>query len=270
MTDITVVTITRGRPESLLNRAVRSVREQEFRGNVEHLVIIDDCQPTLQLAEKCLTGPGMRYIYMPRSAHDANGPRRLAWLRNFSAYQVRSEWMAFLDDDNEFEPCHLQSLHEAATKETFDAVFSYDHIFNADGTPFLQHYWPWARTPEEALSLYDFYCTVGVLTRGSNLQRHLIQTEPGQPRVLWVDTNVWLFKRDVLRRLPISTEYDDSDWRNIITEDDKMLANFVESGIKIGRTLKPTVRYYLGGYSNRFDTAGGNAEIWHLEEPNSK
>lgn len=184
MQDITVVTVIRRRLD-MLWRCSASVERQDYCGDVSHLVIIDDCRQTLATLEDNPRLPaGMCNIYMLRRPEDKNGPNRLAYLRNLSAWQIMSPWMSFLNDDNEFEPSHRSSLYLTAHEDELDAVYSHDRIFNSDGTPFLEEYWPWTRTWEEAEGEYIFYCSVGVIIRGSNLQRHTIQREPDKPEVL--------------------------------------------------------------------------------------
>lgn len=47
--------------------------------------------------------------------------------------EVRTEWVAFLDDDDEFKPEHLDALHVAALETGADFVFSwYDVIGGTD------------------------------------------------------------------------------------------------------------------------------------------
>lgn len=62
------------------------------------------------------------------SAHDG------AWTTRQRALEaVRTEWVAFLDADDEFMPEHLAKLHAAALEHEADYVFSYYMVRNVAG-----------------------------------------------------------------------------------------------------------------------------------------
>ncbi len=50
--------------------------------------------------------------------------RGAAATKNAGLAQVRTEWVAFLDDDDEFMPDHLRVLHTAATEAGADVAYS--------------------------------------------------------------------------------------------------------------------------------------------------
>jgi glycosyltransferase involved in cell wall biosynthesis len=57
-----------------------------------------------------------------------------AWVTRQRALEaVRTEWVAFLDADDEFMPEHLEKLHRAAVKHEADYVFSYYMVRNVAG-----------------------------------------------------------------------------------------------------------------------------------------
>ena len=64
----------------------------------------------------------------------------LARLRNDAIEKCKTEWFAFLDDDNEYYPNHLQELMDFAIEQNCDAVFSNSEIYYRDGKPFLEKY----------------------------------------------------------------------------------------------------------------------------------
>lgn len=110
---VSVIIPTHERPE-LLSRALASVRRQT-RPPDEVLVVSDGdaCPPT---------APGCRIVALGANTGGATA-------RNVGARQARSEWLAFLDDDDEWNPRYLENaLHHHAEAELvltgFDKVRS--------------------------------------------------------------------------------------------------------------------------------------------------
>lgn len=106
--DITVVTPSippRACPGGLLDQAVLSVRAQTIQPIGGHVVVLDvDKAGAAVTRQRALDG-------------------------------VRTEWVAFLDDDDTFYPQHLEVLHRLATDA--QAVFAYSWF---DGNnPFPMH-----------------------------------------------------------------------------------------------------------------------------------
>jgi glycosyltransferase involved in cell wall biosynthesis len=96
--DITVVTPSippRTQPGKFLDRAVISVREQTLRPAGGHVVILD-----VDKAGAAIT-------------------------RQRGLDAVRTEWVAFLDDDDYFYPHHLATLHGMLTEGDCDFAYSW-------------------------------------------------------------------------------------------------------------------------------------------------
>jgi glycosyltransferase involved in cell wall biosynthesis len=53
--------------------------------------------------------------------------------KNRGLARVSSEWVAFLDDDDQFKPEHLEKLHEAQLDSGADVVYSMPYIPQAPG-----------------------------------------------------------------------------------------------------------------------------------------
>lgn len=96
--DITVVTPAippRTYPGGLLEQAVISVRDQQLKPAGGHIVVLDvDKAGAATTRQRALDG-------------------------------VRTEWVAFLDDDDVFHPHHLMLLHEMATQAEADYAYSW-------------------------------------------------------------------------------------------------------------------------------------------------
>src|SRR5687767_13274122 len=112
---IGVVTVTRGRPE-LLRRAMASVRAQDYEGDVEHVIVVDDDPASVAAANDVPGRPGLRVVChpVPRPPAETDEPPgdrrfvypRLSRLFNAGARLCTAGWIAFLDDDNEYQPNH--------------------------------------------------------------------------------------------------------------------------------------------------------------------
>jgi glycosyltransferase involved in cell wall biosynthesis len=92
---VTVVIPTTGRPE--LTRAIASVRTQDYRGSIEIIVVGD--LPDGSLPHELTLG-ATSVIY-------TGGNRRGGAARNLGVKSAALEYIAFLDDDDEWEPGKL-------------------------------------------------------------------------------------------------------------------------------------------------------------------
>jgi glycosyltransferase involved in cell wall biosynthesis len=247
---ITVITLTRNRPEQL-RRAIESVRNQVCSHPVQHLVLVDACERTVQALESWTGLPGnLEWLAMERSPGDCSGPGRSSRLRNFGVRRAESDWIAFLDDDNEWEPDHLEGLITCALQTGVRAVHSHLQIFHADGTPYREPLSPWGRDPEEARAKYQEMVRLGVYTPGSNVFKDRADPLGHPDPVRSVDTGEWLLARPLLLEVPFRDQFTAEDGLNLTGEDDKLLSDLIARGEPIACNGRATLRYYLGGYSN--------------------
>jgi glycosyltransferase involved in cell wall biosynthesis len=241
------VTITRRRPDLLWKRCIGSVKAQIHKAN--HLVVIDDCEATAATFANHRTA-GLNSVFMPRSEADRTGPGRSSRLRNWAVRATVSEWIAFLDDDNEWEPLHLRTLLDTARISGVDAAHSERIVLLPSGEPWLDDVWPWSSSDEEGRKIYAQMAALGVVSRGEPFIRDRAD-EIGCPEPYrGVDTNAWLFKRDLLLTHPWAEAYSREHEDALAGEDDVLLAGLVESGVRVASSRKATLRYFLGGYSN--------------------
>jgi glycosyltransferase involved in cell wall biosynthesis len=266
---ITVVTLSRGRPQ-LLRRAIASVRAQDYPGPVEHLVVADDDPAAVAVAGLAPPRPGREVTAMSvRRPADEQGPAasgrasvypRLARLLNVGIRAARRSWIAFLDDDNEFEPDHLSSLAACAAEQEVIAVHSGRQMTWPDGSPYLERIFPGAPDPAEGARIYRLMCERGGWVEGTNVL--LDRVDAGQhgfrnstvlssdDPVFLVDQNLWLIRAEVLRRIPVPEQFTAAEIARNTCPDDKLLEALVRNGTTIASTRRPTVRYYIGGISN--------------------
>jgi hypothetical protein len=106
---VSAVIPTRNRPE-LVCRAVRSVLSQTLRG-IECIVVIDGPDtPTLHSLEE-IEDSRLRVIALEESVGGCEA-------RNLGARAARGEWVALLDDDDEWLPFKLEEQLAAAASST--------------------------------------------------------------------------------------------------------------------------------------------------------
>ncbi len=258
MDSITVITMTRKRPD-LLKRAISSVRSQDYLGEITHLIIVDDCIQTAQALTKIESASHRKLIShfasrapgeIPDSARLDLLRTRLSGLRNQAIQMADSRWIAFLDDDNVYEANHLSSLIACAYQNKYSAVHSYRKIYQADGSPYLEHRFPWVRDPEEGKRVYELCCARGVWIRDSNILQDRADPKGHPDPIRMIDTSVWLLERSLLLQYPIPQQFTQEDLVHNTGDDDKLLELLIEREVPIGTTGLPTLRYYLGGYSN--------------------
>lgn len=250
---ITVITITKNRVQ-LLRRAIESVRLQDCGLPITHLIIIDGCQRTLKYLRRARNLPeNLIWIYVNDAKEINFVPRHLAYLRNRAVDFSNTRWISFLDDDNEFEPNHLSSLLEYAKETDSSAVHSIRKLFHQNGAPYLEHEWPWHRNKEKRREIYKELCKRGVFVPGSNIEYSRCDPIGTSAPIRIVDTSEWLLERCLLLKIRFPMNFTYTDYKDIITEDDKFLRKLVSNRIPIISTRLPTLKYYLGGYSNCLD-----------------
>ena len=249
---ITVITITRSRPEKL-ERAIRSVQRQVCEHPWRHLVLVDDCRKTARMLSAWQALPAsVEWRYEQRQAGERSGPGRSSKIRNIGVQRADSRWIAFIDDDNEWETDHLQTLVACAVASGVRAVHSHLQAFHPDGSPYLDPVFPWARETQAGREIYRKMVDQGVYTPGSNIFKDRADPPGTADPVRSVDTGEWLLARDLLLEVPFRTDFDAEDAANLISEDDKLLNDLIERAEPIACTHRATLIYYLGGYSNNF------------------
>jgi glycosyltransferase involved in cell wall biosynthesis len=107
---ISVVIPTHLRPELLLSRALPSARAQRYP-NLEIVVVVDGPDPVTisALNELALQDPRIRPLPLPNNVGGSDA-------RNAGVQAARGEWIAFLDDDDEWLPHNLEQQLGVAIK----------------------------------------------------------------------------------------------------------------------------------------------------------
>lgn len=112
---VAVVVPTRDRPE-LLQRALQSVLEQNYAGEIECIVVFDRTDPNLPIVD----APAKRTV---RALTNERSPG-LAGARNTGALAAATELVAFLDDDDEWLADKLRLQVQAMERNSAAVVSS--------------------------------------------------------------------------------------------------------------------------------------------------
>jgi glycosyltransferase involved in cell wall biosynthesis len=176
MVIVSAVIPTRGRPE-LLERAVRSALVQTLR-EIEVVVVIDgeDSVTRLALHQIALQDDRVRMVELPFSVGGSDA-------RNRGVDAACGEWIAFLDDDDEWLPGKLQAQLDAVKTSTAPALIGSCKMIAR--TPGRDYVWP-RRTPGKDEQLGEYVLARRSLTRGEGyiqtstffVRRALMQAQP--------------------------------------------------------------------------------------------
>jgi len=141
-----IIVPTHNRP-ALLSRTLKSLSEQTYKNFV--VIIVSDSASTLPPYEDLRALEG-HYVYVLRSGQA--GP---AESRNLGLAVATSKYVIFLDDDDTFEPGHLEVLANRIGNKPPELIFCDFKVCNEDRT----------KTPPEHLSTAEI--TIASVTRDS-------------------------------------------------------------------------------------------------------
>ncbi|HEX4642872.1 MAG TPA: glycosyltransferase family 2 protein [Candidatus Acidoferrales bacterium] len=184
---VSAVIPTRARA-ALVVRAVRTALNQTY-ANLEVIVVIDGPDEETMLALSGLQQPRLRVITLPQSAGGASA-------RNAGVEAAHGEWIAFLDDDDEWLPAKIEN-QLAAAQGSGNSEPIVSCRFTAQ-TNTGEHVWP-LRLPEDGESISDYL-----------LVRNGVERTEG-----FIATPTILARRSLLRRVPFTDglkRHQDWDW----------------------------------------------------------
>lgn len=137
---MTVVTATWGRPKTILERAIPSVRAQDYRP-IEHIIVTDGRDPDLNRvlngAGYSETGRFARLVSLGRNWTGFSGDGAIGAVpRLVGSYLAAGDYICYLDDDNEFLPHHVSTLAGLLESQNADLACSrYLHAGQPSGSP---------------------------------------------------------------------------------------------------------------------------------------
>lgn len=124
MKSVVVITPTIG--QETLGQAIKSVKEQTY-GNVKHLIVADGPEFFIKTSQIVSSSPGPQVAFTPTNT-GANG---FYGHRVYAAYPhlVNADYVAFLDEDNWFEPNHIESLVNKIEENSLEWAYSLRSVY---------------------------------------------------------------------------------------------------------------------------------------------
>jgi glycosyltransferase involved in cell wall biosynthesis len=134
---VTVVTGTWGRPKTILERAIPSVKAQDYDGPIEHLIVTDgtdiELNTALRMAGYFESRASRRLVNLGRNWTGFSGDGAQGAIpRLVGSYMAAGEYITYLDDDNEYYPNHVTTLANLLESMDVDLACS---RFLLDGKP---------------------------------------------------------------------------------------------------------------------------------------
>jgi dTDP-4-amino-4,6-dideoxygalactose transaminase/glycosyltransferase involved in cell wall biosynthesis len=253
--DISVVILTKNRKEKL-ERAIESVKKQDFDGNIELRIIGDNCDYLEDISVEKL--PANIVVESDNIALNSSVGReqivhRVSILRNIGIDLSCGKHICFLDDDNLWESHHLSSLMATIYNSNGFLAYSWRKLFLNNGEPWNPTTWPWlgGDTPQELL--FKVYKELKMLDANDNILRDSFSAFYDGKDFSTIDMGEWLINRIVFETIKFKTDYSKEEQGQLVTEDDQLLIDLKEFGFTGFPSKKATLRYYLGGYSNLYN-----------------
>ncbi|MDJ0532704.1 MAG: glycosyltransferase family 2 protein [Xenococcaceae cyanobacterium MO_207.B15] len=184
---VSVIIPTRNRP-LLVTRAVQSVLQQTLK-EIEVIIVIDgkDDATSVELAK--IDDPRLQTLQLPVSKGGAVA-------RNAGVAQSRGEWIAFLDDDDEWLPQKLELQLEAAMSSQYSCPIISCCLISR--TPKGEFKYP-RRFPQPAEPLSEYLLARNSFSFGEGL----------------IQTSTIFTKKELLQKVPFQeglAKHQDWDW----------------------------------------------------------
>lgn len=179
---VSVVIPTLRRPQLLL-RALRSVFSQTFE-ELEVIVVVDGPDADTVAALSSVTDARLRFIPLEAS-------QTAAGARNIGVAAARGEWIAFLDDDDEWHPRKLERQLVAAQRFGDVLVTCLSEIV----TPIATYTWP--------RQVYD---------NKQPLDEYLFDKKDAFSGTAFIQTSSYLLRRSLCQLLPFRRDTPHDDW----------------------------------------------------------
>jgi glycosyltransferase involved in cell wall biosynthesis len=179
---VSVVIPTLRRPK-LLSRALDSVLAQTFQ-QIEVIVVLDGPDDETFTALRAVTDPRLRVFVNPRSLTAAGA-------RNVGVSHARGEWIAFLDDDDEWLPAKLEKQIAWAGNRGAVLVSCLSQVI----TPSATFIWP--------EKIYD---------NDAQLGDYLFDKRTTFAGSVFIQTSSYLMPRALYQKSPFRVDTPHDDW----------------------------------------------------------
>jgi hypothetical protein len=204
---VSVITSTIGRPE--LRRCVQSVRENY--SDARHFVYVNGPQFHENARETLELFPDVTAFYLPEDTGSYFTGPSMAGVFAAAPFLTSADWILFLDDDNFFEPNHIESMLKLVKENDLQWGYSLRRFVDKRGTVVCD----------------DDWCSLGhypIIGTNSHL----------------VDNSCYIVSRRLAQRMALA-------WTAVpIVADRCFLMALMESGTRYGCTGLSTVNYRLG------------------------
>ncbi|MGZ7179330.1 MAG: glycosyltransferase family 2 protein [Halobacteriota archaeon] len=154
---VSVLICTYNRSKELTERAIPSVVRQTYT-NFEVVIVGDHCTDDTEQRLAQLGDARIRFYNLPRRGDYPSNPFN-RWLvagtvpRNKALELCSGEWIAPLDDDDEFTCDHLEVLLQCATKYDYELVYGVTKMIRGENEVELVGSYPPARRAISHLSV---------------------------------------------------------------------------------------------------------------------
>jgi glycosyltransferase involved in cell wall biosynthesis len=179
---ISVVIPTLRRPRLVL-QALASVFAQSYR-ELDVIVVVDGPDEETVAALRSVQDPRLRFFVQPASLTAAGA-------RNYGVAQARGEWIAFLDDDDEWLPHKLERQMKAARSADPVLITCMSRVI----TPLATYIWP--------REIFD---------NSRPLDEYLFDRHDMFAGSAFIQTSSYLMPRTLCERLPFRTHTPHDDW----------------------------------------------------------
>ena len=184
---ISTVIPTRNRP-LLVERAVKSAIAQTFQ-QIEVIVMIDGSDAATRAVLAEIDDPRLKFIELPISGGAAAA-------RNAGVSEAAGEWIAFLDDDDEWLPQKLERQIEVARRSQYEFPIVASRLT--------------ARSPKG-----DYLRPTRFLSLSEPISEYLLARNSLFQGEGLIQTSVLLTKKKLLQKIPFRTDlqrHQDWDW----------------------------------------------------------
>lgn len=217
---LSVVISTMNR-DSLLDEALQSLAAQTIK--IDQVIVVDDGGAGTAREIVSQYGPDCQYFWQPNSG--------MQCARNFGFSKASGNWIAFLDDDDIWEPNRSEIIKSIINLETVDLIVGDFSIFNENGTEIHSFF------ERHASYLPDFWKEIK--RRGQEIYVVIEQLSPIQ---LFPEYPFWGAMTVIRRTKLLEIGGWDESLRGIPAEDLDFVFRAVRDS-RIGLIWEPTIRY---------------------------